>query len=53
MTLKDKIIVITCAGSAIGKALAAKFIAEGAKQVVALDINAANARQTADELDIM
>jgi NAD(P)-dependent dehydrogenase (short-subunit alcohol dehydrogenase family) len=49
MIVKDKIIVVTGAGSGIGRALVAKFVAEGARQVIAVDINAANARQTADE----
>ncbi len=50
MQLKDKIVVVTGAGSGIGKALVKKFIAEGARTVVAVDINAATARQTAAEL---
>ncbi|MFT4519518.1 MAG: NAD(P)-dependent dehydrogenase (short-subunit alcohol dehydrogenase family) [Halioglobus sp.] len=50
MQLKDKIIVITGAGGGIGKALAKKFLAEGAKSVVAVDINADTAQATADEL---
>ena len=40
MEIKDKIIVVTGAGSGIGKALVEKFIAEGAKTVVGVDINA-------------
>jgi NAD(P)-dependent dehydrogenase (short-subunit alcohol dehydrogenase family) len=50
MKLKDKIVVVTGAGSGIGRALAEKFISEGAKQVVAVDINGENAQQTADSL---
>ncbi|CAA0119099.1 3-beta-hydroxycholanate 3-dehydrogenase (NAD(+)) 2 [Halioglobus japonicus] len=50
MQLKDKIAVVTGAGSGIGKALVQKFIAEGAKAVVAVDINADTAAQTAAEL---
>ena len=50
MELKDKIIVVTGAGSGIGKALVEKFIAEGAKAVIAVDINAENVQQTANEL---
>jgi len=46
--LADKIIVVTGAGSGIGKGLALRFMQEGAKQVVAVDINLDNARATAD-----
>ena len=49
MKLKNKIVVVTGAGSGIGRALATKFIAEGAKQVIAVDINADNAQQTAEQ----
>jgi NAD(P)-dependent dehydrogenase (short-subunit alcohol dehydrogenase family) len=50
MKLRDKIVVVTGAGSGIGKALVRKFIAEGAQTVVGVDINGENARQTAEEL---
>ena len=50
MQLRDKIVVVTGAGSGIGKALVLKFIAEGAKAVVGVDINATTAEQTAMEL---
>lgn len=50
MQLKDKIVVVTGAGSGIGKALVEKFIAEGAKAVVGVDINADTAARTASEL---
>jgi NAD(P)-dependent dehydrogenase (short-subunit alcohol dehydrogenase family) len=50
MEIKDKIIVVTGAGSGIGKALVEKFIAEGAKTVVGVDINADTAQKTALEL---
>lgn len=50
MDLQDKIVVITGAGSGIGKALVKKFLAEGAKAVVGVDINADTAQKTADEL---
>ena len=50
MDLKDKIAVVTGAGSGIGKALVQKFMAEGAREVVAVDINADTAAQTAAEL---
>lgn len=49
MHIRDKIIVVTGAGSGIGKALVAKFIEEGAKTVVGVDINADTAEQTAAE----
>ena len=49
MQIKDKVIVVTGAGSGIGKALVKKFRAEGARAVVAVDINAAAARKTAAE----
>jgi NAD(P)-dependent dehydrogenase (short-subunit alcohol dehydrogenase family) len=48
MELQDKIVVITGAGSGIGRALATRFHAEGAKQIVCADINLANAQETAD-----
>jgi len=48
MELQDKIIVITGAASGIGKALAIRFKAEGAKQIVAVDINIDGAQATAD-----
>lgn len=50
MQLKDKIVVVTGAGSGIGKALVKKFIEEGAKAVVGVDINAETSAQTAAEL---
>lgn len=50
MQIKDKIIVVTGAGSGIGKALVKKFCAAGATAVVAVDINAEAARNTAAEL---
>ena len=48
MELQDKIIVITGAGSGIGRALAIRFKVEGAKAIVSVDINLANAQATAE-----
>ena len=51
MEVKDKIIVITGGGSGIGRALAVRFHAEGAKKIVAVDINLSNAEDTAKMVD--
>jgi NAD(P)-dependent dehydrogenase (short-subunit alcohol dehydrogenase family) len=51
MEPKDKIIVVTGAASGIGRALARRFAAEGAKRVVAVDLDEAGARATADEIE--
>jgi NAD(P)-dependent dehydrogenase (short-subunit alcohol dehydrogenase family) len=48
LELQDKIIVITGAGSGIGRALAIRFHAQGAKKIVVVDINLRNAQDTAD-----
>jgi len=50
MQVKNRIVVVTGAGSGIGKALVARFVESGAKTVVGVDINAAAADQTAAEL---
>jgi 3-hydroxybutyrate dehydrogenase len=50
MRLKDKVAVVTGAGSGIGREIARTFAREGAKLVVA-DINAGTARAVAAELD--
>lgn len=47
MQLEDKTIVVTGAASGIGRALAIRFAAEGAKAVICADINADGAAETA------
>ena len=47
MDVKDKIIVVTGAASGIGRALVVRFKAEGAKQIVAVDLNLVGAQETA------
>ncbi len=49
MRLKDKIAIVTGAGSGIGRAIANGFAAEGAR-VAAADINLPAAQKTADEI---
>ncbi len=50
MELKEKVAVITGAGSGIGRSLAEAFAAEGAKAVVCTDLNGDNAAETAEML---
>jgi len=47
MDIKGKTIVVTGAGSGIGRALVARFLAEGAKYVMAADVNLDGAEATA------
>ena len=47
MQLKDKIVVVTGAASGIGKSLAIRFAAEGAKKVVCVDLNEGKATEVA------
>ena len=49
MRLKDKIAIVTGAGSGFGEGIARKFIAEGAKVLIA-DRDAASAQRVADAL---
>ncbi|MCB1845505.1 MAG: SDR family oxidoreductase [Halioglobus sp.] len=51
MQIADKIIVVTGAGGGIGRALARRFCNDGAKAVVAVDMNATTAQATAAELN--
>lgn len=51
MELKDKIVVVTGAASGIGKALAVRFAAEGAKAVICADLNGKGAEETASEIN--
>ena len=50
MDLKDKVIVVTGAGSGIGRALAIRMAAAGAKSVVCTDLNGENASATAKQI---
>ena len=50
MELKDKVVVVTGGASGIGRAMAARFIKEGARQVVISDINAEGLQKVADEI---
>lgn len=51
MQLKDKIVVVTGAASGIGKSLAIRFAAEGAKKVICVDLNADGAAETANDIN--
>ncbi|MEX0941665.1 MAG: SDR family oxidoreductase [Pseudomonadales bacterium] len=50
MDLKEKVAVVTGGASGIGRAMATRFIAEGARQVVIADVNADGLAQVADEI---
>ncbi len=50
MEVQNRIVVVTGAASGIGKALTARFRADGAKQIIAVDLDETGARATADEL---
>lgn len=47
MKIKDRVVVVTGGGAGIGRALALRFHAEGAKSVVIADLDAAGAERTA------
>ncbi len=50
MDLADRHVVVTGAGSGIGRGLARRFAAEGARAVVVADLNQAAAEAVADEI---
>lgn len=47
MEIENKLVVVTGAGSGIGRALAQKFVECGARKVVCTDLNAASVAETA------
>ncbi|MEX1124358.1 MAG: SDR family oxidoreductase [Acidimicrobiia bacterium] len=51
MELRDKVVVITGAGSGIGAALARRFSTERPRALVLADLNLATAQEVADETD--
>ena len=51
MEIENKIIVVTGAASGIGRALAQRFAASGAKKVICSDLNLAGAQAVAAEID--
>lgn len=51
MDLKDKIIVVTGAASGIGRAMAIRYAAEGAKKIICVDLNLQGAEETASQVN--
>lgn len=50
MHIKDKVAVVTGGASGIGRAMAARFLAEGARAVVIADLNKQDLNQVAEEI---
>ena len=50
MELKDRVIVVTGGGSGIGEAFVKRAVADGARHVVAADLNGAQAERVASEM---
>ena len=50
MDIVDKVVVVTGAGSGIGRALAQQFAVEGARFVVCADLDGAAAQETASAI---
>ena len=50
MQVKDKIVVVTGGASGIGRALARRFTAEGARRVVIADLNEDGVEEVAEEI---
>ncbi|MEN6639463.1 MAG: SDR family NAD(P)-dependent oxidoreductase, partial [Smithella sp.] len=50
MDVAGKIIIVTGAASGIGRGLCQRFAKEGAKAIIAADINEAGAKAVADEV---
>lgn len=51
MKLADKVVVVTGGASGIGRALAARFVKEGARHVAIADLDEAKAKGVANEID--
>ncbi|MBD3645959.1 MAG: SDR family NAD(P)-dependent oxidoreductase, partial [Pseudomonadales bacterium] len=50
MQIKDKIAVVTGGASGIGRAMATRFLAEGARGVIIADANEQGLKEVADEI---